>query len=142
MLDAPAIGRLIPHQGDMCLLDAVEAWDGQGIRAQSARHRDPACPLRRDGRLPTICLVELGLQAMALHGALQAGAPQPPGFVATLADVEIATPWADGLASPLTVEAERLAHQPRGHLYRFRILAGQAPVVSGQALIVIPDAAP
>lgn len=125
----------------MCLLDGVESWDEQGIRARSTAHRDPACPLRRDGRLPGVCLVELGLQAMALHGALQDGVPQPPGFVASLGDVEIAVPWADGLASPLAVEAERLAHQPRGHLYRFRVLAGDAAVASGQALVVIPEPA-
>lgn len=125
----------------MCLLDGVDSWDAHGIRARSAIHRDPACPLRRDGRLPATCLIELGLQAMALHGALQQGAPQPPGFVAALGDVEIAVPWADDLASPLGVEAERLAHQPHGHLYRFRILAQDVAVVAGRALIVIPEAA-
>ena len=125
----------------MCLLGSVDCWDGQGIRARSGMHVDPTCPLRRDGRLPSVCLIELGLQAMALHGALQQGAPQPPGFVATLADVEIAGPWADGLPSPLVVEAERLAHQPRGQLYRFRILADGAPVVTAQALVVTPEQA-
>lgn len=126
----------------MCLLDGVEFWDTRQIRAYSSTHRDPACPLRRQGRLPAICLVELGLQAMALHGALQQGAPQTPGVVAALGDVEVAVLWADELASPLAVEAERLGHQPRGHLYRFRIVADGVTVVAAQALIVIPEGPP
>ena len=74
-LDAAAIARLVPHAGAMCLLDRALASDAQSIRCESARHRDPAMPLRRDGILPAICGAEFALQAMALQKAWPAEAP-------------------------------------------------------------------
>ena len=44
-------GRLIPHSGLMCLLDSVTQWDDGSIICITNTHRDPANPLRRDGRL-------------------------------------------------------------------------------------------
>lgn len=142
MLNGAGIAALIPHQGRMCLLDRVESWDAAGIRCASAAHHDPLNPLRRQGRLAAICIVELALQAMALHGALTAGGPQPQGFVTSLRDVLVAEPFADHLPGPLLIEAALLAAESRGHIYRFSITAGGRPVVSGQAAIHVPESQP
>ncbi len=142
MLNGADIAVLIPHQGRMCLLDQVESWDSAGIRCTSAAHRDPLNPLRRQGRLTAICTVEFALQAMALHGALTAGGPQPQGFVTSLRDVQVAEPVADHLTGPLRVEATLLAAESRGHIYRFTITAGGRPVVAGQAAIHVPEGQP
>ena len=91
-LDRDAIARLVPHAGAMCLLDRALSWDAEGIACEADRHRDPANPLRRDGRLPAICGVEYALQAMALHGALLApggAAAQPAGYLSSLRDVSL-----------------------------------------------------
>ena len=75
------IERLIPHAGGMCLLERVLAFDDSGLHAQSEAHRDPAHPLRRDGRLSALHLCEYGAQAMAVHGGLLAaleGRSAPP----------------------------------------------------------------
>jgi predicted hotdog family 3-hydroxylacyl-ACP dehydratase len=66
------IEQLIPHAGGMCLLERVLAFDDTGLHAQSDAHRDPAHPLRRDGRLSALHLCEYGAQAMAVHGGLLA----------------------------------------------------------------------
>jgi predicted hotdog family 3-hydroxylacyl-ACP dehydratase len=98
-LDRGAIARLVPHGGAMCLLDRALFWDADSIVCEADRHRDPANPLRRDGRLPAVCGVEYALQAMALHGALLAsGAAQPAGYLSSLRDVSLggasgSTPW-------------------------------------------------
>ena len=71
---APAWRTLIPHQGAMCLLDDVVAWDDQRIHARSDSHRRDDNPLRSDGRLRAVHLCEYGAQAMAVHGGLVARA--------------------------------------------------------------------
>lgn len=123
----------------MCLLDRVEAWDGTLIRCVSSAHADLDNPLRRGSRLPAVCTIEFGLQAMALHGALVAGGPQRPGFVTSLTDVEVALGDADGLAGLLTIEATIVASERRGYVYRFRVAAGAQPVAAGRALIMVPE---
>jgi predicted hotdog family 3-hydroxylacyl-ACP dehydratase len=126
----------------MCLLDTALAWDATSILCRSGAHRDPANPLRREGRLAAVCTVELGLQAMALHGALAAGGPQPAGMVTSLRDVVLAVPFADDLPDPLTVEARLLAGEARGYAYRFAVTAAGRPVCAGEATVFIPAGTP
>jgi predicted hotdog family 3-hydroxylacyl-ACP dehydratase len=133
-----AIARLIPHQGAMCLLDNVSTFDAQRIACTSATHRDAAHPLRRDGVLPAICGVEYGLQAMALHGALTAGEPQPSGFVAALSSVELAVERLDDVAEALEVSATALSRESRGFIYGFEVTASGRVLLSGRGTVVIP----
>lgn len=131
------IARLIPHQGAMCLLDRAAVWDFSRILCETERHRDPANPLRRDGMLPAVCGVEFALQAMALHGALTSGAPQPVGFVSSLRDLALHVDRLDDLADPLRVEAVALVAEASGFIYRFEISAGDRLLVEGQAAIIL-----
>lgn len=135
--DAAAIARLVPHQGAMCLLDAALACDATRILCTSMRHRDPANPLRRDGLLPAICGVEFALQAMALHGALTAGAPQPTGFVSSLRDVALQATRLDDLPGALRIEAEALVAESGGFIYRFSVSHAGGMLLSGQAAIIL-----
>ena len=72
LLQQADIARRIPHQGRMCLLDAVTEWDGAHIVCQASSHRASDNPLRAEGRLGAACGVEYAAQAMAVHGALLA----------------------------------------------------------------------
>src|SRR6201982_2339720 len=81
------IRSLIPHSDLMCLLDEVVEWDDQSIACASNTHRDPATPLRRQGRLSAVHAFEYGAQAAAIHGGLRAraaGTAAPPGYLASL----------------------------------------------------------
>ncbi|HUM95101.1 MAG TPA: hydroxymyristoyl-ACP dehydratase [Candidatus Competibacter sp.] len=111
MIDKTEIESLIPHSGTMCLLDTVAAWDEQGIRCLTETHRDPANPLRWQGRLSAVHAVEYGGQAAAVHGALrarQAGQTAPPGYLAALRDLRWFADELDGVAGPLEVAARLL----------------------------------
>lgn len=132
-----AIARLIPQQGAMCLLECVAGCDARAIACTSTTHRDPANPLRRDDRLPAICGVEYGLQAMALHGALTAGTPQPNGFVAALADVELAAERLDDVPGALEVTATALSRETRGFIYAFAVAGGGRVLLSGRGTVVL-----
>ncbi|BDG70570.1 phosphotransferase [Roseomonas fluvialis] len=132
------IARLVPHQGGMCLLEAVHRCDAEAIGCTTGTHRDPANPLRRDGTLPAVCGVEYGLQAMALHGALTAGAAQPAGFVAALAGVEFTVTRLDDLPGVLDITATALSRESRGFIYAFAVAGGGRVLVAGRATVVLP----
>jgi predicted hotdog family 3-hydroxylacyl-ACP dehydratase len=129
----------VPHAGAMRLLHAVLSHDADSIVCAAVSHRDSANPLRRDGVLPAVCGVEYALQAMAAHGALTADGVQPPGYLASLRGVAMAVSRLDDIPEDLRVEARALSRAARGFVYAFRVLAGDAELLSGQAAIIIPE---
>jgi predicted hotdog family 3-hydroxylacyl-ACP dehydratase len=75
------IRTLIPHSDLMCLLDEVVHWDDRSIACTSNTHRDPANPLRRQGRMSAVHAFEYGAQATAVESrmpAREAGTIHPP----------------------------------------------------------------
>ena len=92
LIDKPAIRRLIPHAGAMCLIDSVSAWIPSRIDCSSDTHRDPDHPLRRDGRLAALHAFEYAAQAAAIHGGLLAaheGRPVPRAWLGALRDARL-----------------------------------------------------
>ena len=132
----------LPHQGGMCLLDAVTEWDAQRIRCTASSHRAPDNPLRAHDRLGAACGIEYAAQAMAAHGALLAAADNPPraGYLASVRGVELHVARLDDIAADLEVEAERLSGDDNTILYGFRVSAAGRELLSGRAAVVL-DAA-
>ncbi len=64
------IACLVPQKGTMCLLDSVAAFSADEISCRAISHLDPTNPLIWNGRLGILCGCEYGMQAAALHGAL------------------------------------------------------------------------
>lgn len=133
----------IPHQGTMCLLDRIDAWDAQRIRATASRHRAPDNPLRAHGRLGTVCGIEYAAQAMAAHGSLLAATDAAPraGYLASVREVELHVARLDNLASDLRVEAERLSGDDTTILYGFGVFAENDLLLSGRAVVILDVAA-
>src|SRR5438045_9022881 len=93
----------------MCLLDRVLRWDDESIVCVSETHRDPANPLRRDGRLSAMHAVEYGAQAASVHGGLRArsaGATGPPSYLAALRGVYLYATRLDDVTWPLQLLAQ------------------------------------
>jgi predicted hotdog family 3-hydroxylacyl-ACP dehydratase len=132
----------LPHQGSMCLLDRIDAWDGQRIRCTATSHRAGDNPLRSHGRLGAASGIEYGTQAMAAHGALLATGTARPrvGYLASVRGVVLHVPRLDDIATDLSVEAERLSGDRDIVLYDFRVRAEGRPLLSGRAAVVL-DAA-
>lgn len=140
MIDRDAILAMIPHQGAMCLWDAVLDHDDRTIRLRSAGHRDPAHPLRDDGRLRAVHLCEYGAQAMAVHGGLRgaaAGGAPKVGFLVALRDVRLHVARIDDLPGDLEGEAELLADSPSTQQYAFRILHRGTLLAEGRAAVML-----
>lgn len=148
-LNRDDIARRIPHQGSMCLLDTVTAWDDSRIQCQASSHRAPDHPLRAHGRLGAACGVEYAAQAMAVHGTLvaeaaagTAGGSTAPraGYLASVRSVNLYVDRLDTVPGPLTVSAERMTGDANTVLYSFTVQAGTQTLLSGRAVVVL-DAA-
>ena len=139
------IARRIPHQGSMCLLDRVIAWDSQQIRCEAGSHRAAGNPLRAFGRLGSACGVEYAAQAMAVHGALMAeaqtadntSASPKSGYLASIRGLTLHVERLDNLEELLLIHAERLSGDDHTILYSFSLHAGSAMLVSGRAVVVL-----
>ena len=132
----------LPHQGSMCLLDAVTDWDAQRIRCTAKSHREADNPLRAHDHLGAACGIEYAAQAMAAHGALLAAADSTPraGYLASVRGVELHVTRLDDIAADLDVEAERLSGDDNIIIYGFHVSAGGRALLSGRATVVL-DAA-
>lgn len=140
MLTKADWGHLIPHQGGMCLLDAVLAWDAGRLHACSQSHRHPNHPLRSDGRLRALHLCEYGAQAMAVHGALLAradGGAAAPGYLVSLRAVELHLERVDTLPGALDIHAERLLGSDAAWQYAFRIEHAGELIACGRAAVML-----
>jgi predicted hotdog family 3-hydroxylacyl-ACP dehydratase len=129
----------LPHQGSMCLLDAVTDWDAQHIRCTASSHRAPDNPLRAHDRLGAACGIEYAAQAMAAHGALLAAADSAPraGYLASVRGVDLHVARLDDIAADLDVEAERLSGDDNVILYGFRVSAADRLLLSGRATVML-----
>jgi predicted hotdog family 3-hydroxylacyl-ACP dehydratase len=129
--------QLIPHAGSMCLLDRVVGYSDEEIRCVSRSHRDPANPLRRQGRLSALHLAEYAAQAMAAHGALLAGGRAQPGMLAALREVHLHVSRIDDIDGQLSVHAIRRLAQSRGFLYDFTVHANGQLLSEGRIAIAL-----
>lgn len=140
MIDRDGILALIPHQGAMCLWDAVVDWDETSIRLRTTTHARRENPLRADGRLRAMHLCEYGAQAMAVHGGLLAretGAAPRAGMLVALRGVELHVAQIDDLPGELEGEAELLAAGEGSQQYAFRIVHRGDLLAEGRAAVML-----
>lgn len=138
------IAALVPHQGTMCLLARVDAWDAQGIVCHATNHRDTEHPLRTRSGLLSSCLIEYAAQAMAVHGALRGGAAASaarPGLLAAARQVRLGLLKLDDLPrlhpDELRIEATCQAAHERQLLYGFTARHGATQLASGRITVVL-----
>jgi len=139
VLDRDWIAAHIPHQGDMCLLNATVGWSETAISCRATSHTDPANPLRADARLGAAAGIEYAAQAMAIHGALLADADQAPrqGYLTSVRNVTLHVARLDDLPGPLEVQAERLSGDGNTILYQFSLSHAGRCLLEGRAAVVL-----
>ena len=129
----------LPHAGAMCLLDGVLSWDATRIVCTAGTHRAADNPLRRDGRLHTICGIEYAAQAMALHAALAGGGHSEThaGYLASVRDTRCSVAFLDAIEGDLLVEVEQFTREEARAIYRFVLSSAQSELLSGRAAVVL-----
>ena len=140
LIDADRIRELVPHSERMCLLERVLDWSAKSIRCETNGHLDPDNPLRRNGRLSSICGIEYAAQAMALHSALGAAKGDSAtrhGYLASARNTRCHTATLDVYKHPLFVDAELVYTDGSRVIYSFSIECGGASLVTGRAAVVL-----
>lgn len=128
--------NLVPHAGDMCLLERIVSSDERSIECATWSHRAATNPLRRHDRLASLHLVEYGAQAMAAHGALQSAAQVRSGRLVSVRDVRLHVPRLDDLVDELRVRATWRAGSTTGQIYEFEATAGTRVLGSGRVAVI------
>lgn len=138
-LDRDGIAARIPHQGSMCLLDAVLQWSGEAIVCSASIDATDAHPLRRDGVLSMAHAIEYAAQAMAVHGALCAadGARAAAGYLASVRGVQLHQIELLAQDAPLRVSAERISAVGANVMYSFRVESPRGCLAEGRAAVVL-----
>lgn len=137
------IAGIIPHAGNMCLLDGVLECDAQHIRCVSRTHLDPSNPLRTDEGLPVLCGIEYAAQAMAVHGGMSGQVGSKPGnkpragYLVGVRDVQCEVPRLDTLAPELVIAAEKLMGDDARVMYQFSLSSDGKVVLQGKATVVL-----
>jgi len=141
------IEALIPHAGGMCLLEKVVSYTDDEIICQTQSHLDESNPLKTDGALSKMHLIEYGAQAIAIHGGLMAqldasndkvNSKPKVGYIAMVKSVK----WGDfnPLTSFLEIKATQIMADEMTKLYEFDVSdAEQHSVCSGRVMVVHPD---
>lgn len=133
------IASLLPHSGAMVLLERVVEWNGDSIVCTASSHRQQDNPLRRAGRLSSLCGIEYGAQAAAVHAMLSgirhgmtAGA-----MLGGVNSVKTRRGRLDDIEDDLTVWAELLRAQENGAIYAFRLSTPPLPpIVEGRITVM------
>jgi predicted hotdog family 3-hydroxylacyl-ACP dehydratase len=139
-LDHAGIARRIPHQGSMCLLQKLEAWDADRIHCSTDTHTSADHPMRTADGLLSPTLIEIAAQAMALHGGLLAPEDSEPsaGYLASVRNVRLAVDRIDDIPGWLQVHAKRAAGDANQVLYEFAVQDGQGRALAeGRAVVVL-----
>jgi predicted hotdog family 3-hydroxylacyl-ACP dehydratase len=136
----PRIAALIPHAGDMVLLERILDCDAHSIRATTTTHRRADHPLAVRGRLRAVHLCEYGAQAMAVHGGLRSaerGQPSLPGVLVSLRDVELHVADIHDLPGELIVTARCLQESREAWQYEFHVTHAGCTLARGRATISV-----
>lgn len=137
-LTKTTIAQLLPHAGDMLLIDRVDAWDERRIRCRSDSHRKPDHPLRLEGQLSALHLIEYGAQAMGIHGGLLQGEARP-GYLAAIRNARFMIDHLDAIDGSLYIEALALGQSEQGAIYEFDIRDAQGRLLlNARATVIHP----
>lgn len=132
--------QLIPHAGDMCLLESVVAWDEESIDCRASSHQAAHNPLRHDDTLAAVNGIEYAAQAMAVHGALLSDRGQAPsvGYLAALRNIRLNVETLQQCGE-LQIRCHRLAGDANGFIYDFEISDDKALLLSGRATVMMRE---
>ena len=132
--------QLVPHGGDMCLLEEVISWNPQRVLCSTHSHCSPQNPLRCDEQLSAIHAVEYGAQAVAVHGGLlacESGEAIKPGYLVALRQIKLHQSRLDTITSALTVEAIQLLSDAGNLMYSFSVSAEDQMIADGRVMVMV-----
>lgn len=140
VFDRTWIAAHIPHQGSMCLLDRVVAWNEESVSCRANSHQQADNPLRARDQLAAVCGIEYAAQAMAVHGALlapQGSATAKVGYLVSVRGSQLYVPRLDDIEAELEIEARCTMRSENHILYQFSISAAGKLLMTGRAAVIV-----
>ncbi|MEH6569607.1 MAG: hypothetical protein V7709_11050 [Halioglobus sp.] len=134
------IATLIPHSGSMCLLDHLVTWDHQAIEAVAVDVHSEHNPLREDGMLHSVVLVEYAAQAAAIHAALNEGSigGNSVAYIGAIKSMTLHQPRVDPSDSELHCVACCVLNNANGAIYQLTVSANQKILMDARVVMVLP----
>lgn len=116
--------HLVPHTGTMLLIDQVLSWTQEQIITRCVSHQNPNHPLRLNGKLSSIHLIEYGAQTMAVHCGLLTGRSHP-GFLAAVRAAHFYVDDLDNIKDAIVIQATAELQLANGAVYQMQISDSQ-----------------
>ena len=126
---------MMPQKGTMRLLERIVDANATAITCQARDHRHPDYPLRIDGKLMGVSLVELGAQAAAAHASLHGVGGRHAGLLLSLQDVIVDLQDGDTAIGCFVVQAEQLYFDEGVARYRFTVSDDRGERIRGEAML-------
>lgn len=145
-LDKVAIENLIPHAGNMVLLDSADCINASGLQCYSYTHLETTNPLRSEQGLSALSGIEYAAQAMALHISLvNAAARSQSGFLAICKNIKLNRRYLDAIDTELKIEVHHLSGSIEMGLLQYRFVIttniesknAAEKIISGELSIVV-----
>ncbi len=141
MLKANEIAERIPHGESMSLLDQVCAWDKEQIICTTRSHLRSNNPLKVDGSLSSISLIEYGAQAAAVHASLlqeNIGSTRP-AYLGAIKSLALLSDTVPQINDDLSIQAKAELHSLNGAIYFFTASLHKTELVKGRLVLMQPS---
>jgi len=139
ILNKDEIRQLIPHAGDMCLIDAVNNFNATEISCQTNTHKLIDNPLRHNDTLAAVNLIEYGAQCMAIHGGLQArerGESLGQGYLVSVRNVILNIERIDELENNIHITASQIMANAGSMMYEFSASHNDSALAQGRVTVM------
>ena len=129
-----ALDRM-PHKGAMRLIERIVSADEAQIHCIGINHAVGDYPLRLNGQLLSVTLVELGAQAAAAHASLFNIRGNHTGLLIAIQNVAVVRHEVGETRKNLEIFASQLHFDANGAIYGFRVSDEHGDVVKGRAIL-------
>lgn len=139
-LDADDIANRIPHGRKMSLLHRVLNWDQQEILCTTRAHRCKQNPLREQGQLYTVTLVEFAAQAAAVHSSLLHAkkGDSGPAYLGAIRSLNLGAELIPEDAGELKIRASIELQNSDGAVYCFTVEEENGTLAKGKFILIRP----
>lgn len=142
VIDHAAISQLIPHTGNMVLLDEITHWNSDSITAKVLAKSlldNPLIEESDNNTFNSLLLIEYAAQAAAVHAALLASGlgEQRPAYIGATKNIIMQQKTVEPTC-PITIDAEMLLANANGAIYQIECLQNQTTVISAKLVLSQP----
>ena len=141
-IDNAGISQLIPHAGNMVLLDEINHWNNDNITATvfaKPLRDNPLIEASDNNTFNSLLLIEYAAQAAAVHAALLASGlgAQRPAYIGATKNINIQKNTVEP-TQPITIHAEMLLANSNGAIYQIDCQQNKETIINAKLILSQP----